>query len=162
MLETVINEYRDGHPPKSPTNAFRLASELGTPASSSEVISAWGQTELPPQVEDLWQSLGSARLFVDIDYGQWGLEILSPSASRSRTLVERAQRPRDVLPSDVVIGEFLGDQDLLVVDDVGRVLVAWPLDSRDAWPVVAGDLLTFLRHYWRTGGNKFWEDESLP
>lgn len=95
-------------------------------------------------------------LFRDVDYGRWGLHLLDPSTSASFTERERAHRPEDVDVADVVIGEFLGDLDLLLVDGDGGVLVALPLDPRADWYRVAADAATFLTGFLETGGEKYW------
>ncbi len=99
-------------------------------------------------------------MFADVDYGQWGLALLSPAASAARTAKERSARPRQFGPDDLVLGEFLGDQELLVVSTAEhdtRVMIALPLDDRPDWYTAAGDLGGFLAAYRRSGGDKFWE-----
>jgi hypothetical protein len=108
-------------------------------------------------MDEFWRVAGNARLFVDSDYGQWGLHILSPAESAARSSVERSVRSREVFPDDAIVGEFLGDQELLIVDRTGQVLVALPIDRRSAWPAVAPDIVAFLDRYWRAGGDKYWE-----
>jgi hypothetical protein len=94
---------------------------------------------------------------VDVDYGQWGLELLSPRTSVEETAAQVAARGDDYRPTDVVIGRFLGDQDRLVVDAAGSVLVATPLDRRPDWYEPAPDVAAFLRQYVLSSGDKFWE-----
>jgi hypothetical protein len=61
-----------------------------------------------------------------------------------------------------VVGEFLGDSDLLLVrcdpaaEDYGSVLVALPLDDRSEWDQAASSIEAFLLSYARTHGEKFW------
>jgi hypothetical protein len=98
-------------------------------------------------------------MFIDADFGQWGLRVLSPQASAARSKVERLRRPRDVGVTDVVLGEFLGDQDLLVVDLEGRPLIAPPLDPRDEWHKPAPNLAAFFTKYVQGSGAKFWEQK---
>jgi hypothetical protein len=83
--------------------------------------------------------------------------MLSPKASAARSTRERVERPRDFAQDDVVLGEFLGDQDLLVVDRRGYVLVATPLDSRSDWRRPAVSLSHFLDRFVLETGAKFWE-----
>jgi hypothetical protein len=60
-----------------------------------------------------------------------------------------------------VIGEFLGDLDLLVLapGERGdrRVLVALPLDPRADWYGVGASLGDFLVAYADADGDKWWE-----
>jgi hypothetical protein len=139
---------------------FTLACSLAAPATSEEVRRAWAD-RVPPELAELWAAAREARLFVDVEYGQWGLALLSPEASAEATRFLHQTRPTDVRAGDVVVGEFLGDADLLVLsphdDGERRVLVALPLDDRDEWPGVAPDLATFLQRYLEALGNKYWE-----
>ena len=162
-LENALSRYRVrptipkdgmGHP-------FTLVSSIGDPARSNEVRDAWPGDQLPPDVLELWRTCREARLFEDAIYGQWGLVLLSPIASAVRTNQERAARPSELRPDDVIVGEFLGDQELVVVapSEAGRrrVLIALPLDDRDDWFGAASSLGGFLELYFEAGGNKYWE-----
>jgi hypothetical protein len=96
---------------------------------------------------------------MDADYGQWGLRILSPDQSVERTRRELSERKDAFRSGDVVLGEFFGDQDLLVVDKEGRVLVALPLDPRADWFQPAPTLTEFFDRYVSTDGAKYWEQK---
>lgn len=147
--------------PRGPSNnPFTLRCTVAAAATDDEVSSAWGTIVLPPQVRELWLSTREARLFEDVMHGQWGLSILSPSVARALTAKWQATRSQDVEQSDVVIGEFLGDSELLVVTSAGDVLVALPLDSRADWPRPAPSLAQFLDRYRESVGDKYWEETS--
>lgn len=141
-------------------NGFRLASTVEDPVAG-QVEEAWGDHELPPDVVDLWTACGGARLFCDVDYGQWGLVLLSPSASAARTLQEHHDRPSEVRPDDIVLGEFLGDAELLLraPSETGqrRVLIDLPLCGRTDWFAAAPDIGSFLMRYFDSAGVKYWE-----
>lgn len=145
--------------PQIDLGPFRLACEIGPPATSGEIAAA--MDEAPPELIDLWSVAGSARLFVDIDYGQWGLELLSPRDSADVTRHEVEQRPGEYLPDDVVIGQFLGDLELLVYSPseptARRILVSLPLDKRADWPVAGSSIVEFLLRFTTARGDKFWE-----
>jgi hypothetical protein len=70
-------------------------------------------------------------------------------------------RPLDFRSDDVVVGEFLGDQELLVLSPseagLRRVLIALPLDARSEWFGAATSLVDFLDKYFGAGGSKYWE-----
>ena len=108
-----------------------------------------------------WSSSRQSRLFEDVEYGQWGLLLLSPEAAAQRTAQERVQRPAAYCADDVVIGEFLGDQELVVVApseaDRRHVLIALPMDDRPDWYAAAGSLAEFLDRYLTAFGDKYWE-----
>jgi hypothetical protein len=117
----------------------------------------------PPDVLEFWRIFKSARLFEDRQFSQWGLVLVPPD--RALELTERFRRIRapDAVPGDLVVGEFLGDSELLFVradpkaSDHGAVLVALPLDRRPDWYRVAPSLPAFLRQYAHAEGAKFWE-----
>jgi len=136
---------------------FRLGHELGPPASQNEIGSAWPARQLDPTLTAWWRTCAEADLFVDLDYGQWGLRLLAPANSATRTASARSERPSEFEVGDVVLGEFLGDLDLLVIESDGPVRIALPLDLRADWPRPAADLKAFLRSYVDSGGDKYWE-----
>lgn len=117
----------------------------------------------PSDLIDLWRITQSATLFQDVEYGQWGLDLLSPGRSAAATIDFRSKRTKDFLDGDCVIGFFLGDSDLLVVrcdplqKDYGNVLVAMPIDHREEWYRVTPSLSAFLTGYIAARGGKFWE-----
>jgi hypothetical protein len=139
---------------------FRLESRLASPATADDIRRAWGRAALPPSVVELWLTAGGAELFVDVTYGQWGLRLFSPAVSADRSRHEFLERPSDVRPDDVVLAEFLGDQDLLLVDAGGQPLIALPLDVRADWYRPAGSLGAFLDRYVTSDGRKFWSEHA--
>jgi hypothetical protein len=141
-------------------HGFRLACRLAPATSDDEISKGWPNGALPSSVRKLWTVCREAELFVDVDYGQWGLKLLSPDASAARSASERTGRPADFDASDVVLGEFLGDLELLVIARDGVVLVALPLDGRDDWYRPASSLGEFLSRYVDSGGQKYWEQGS--
>lgn len=118
----------------------------------------------PADLDEFWRAFRAARLFVDTSHGQWGLVLHNPEEARALTKKFRAQRTRDHAEGDLVLGEFLGDAELLFVRcdpkaaDYGRVVVALPLDPRSDWYEVAESLGAFLDQYERAQGAKFWEE----
>jgi hypothetical protein len=153
----VYIEPRDG----LGSSPFKLACSFDEPASEAEVASAWPGIELPAELMRAWLTSRQSRLFEDVDYGQWGLVLLSPTAAAERTATERARRPVSYRDDDLVVGEFLGDQELVVLapSEMGRghVLVALPLDDRPDWYAAADDLAGFLDRYLEALGDKYWE-----
>jgi hypothetical protein len=140
---------------------LRLASTVDGPASGDEIEAAWGDAALPAELVELWRCCRSARLFVDVDYGQWGLRLLTPAESAERTAQELVARAAEQRPGDVVVAEFLGDLELVVVAGGGStaaVLVALPLDERAGWWVAAPSVADFLATYLAAAGDKFWEE----
>lgn len=120
--------------------------------------------EVPAELRELWEVCGGARLFTDVDYGQWGLVLLGPEVSWRRTLDQLDYAPDDMRPGDVVIGEFLGDSELLIYapSEAGdsRILVSLPLDAREDWYRVGSSLEEFLVMFVEHQGQKFWEPRA--
>jgi len=87
------------------------------------------------------------------------LKLLSPQASRDRTGEDYLSE--DLLPDDIVIGEFIGDLDLVVLapseEGSRRVLIAGEIDTRPKWQGVGSDLAQFLEKYVDASGDKYWK-----
>ena len=122
---------------------------------------------IPDDLREFWTNYSSARIFEDVNYGQWGLILLDYDTSNQRTGEFFLERPKDALPGDRVIGKFIGDLDLLVMrcdpaeSDFGSILVAL-LDGglRKEWyHRVAGSLSAFLEEYASYDGQKYWETQ---
>lgn len=141
-------------------DTFRLRCRLEAPASPAEIYSAQ-ITNMPEELLSFWKLCREAWLFEDVDYGQWGLHILSPAQSTERTALERSLRSHEFTPEDVVFGEFLGDQELVVFSPSeghgALILIALPLDPRQDWYRAATELSTFLALYANHSGDKYWE-----
>ncbi len=139
--------------------AFRLRCSMESRRYPIEV-----DYRLPPELRDFWARVRSARLFEDVDYGHWGLVLFSPADAEHETAAFHEDRRRDSRAGDLVVGRFLGDQDLMIVrtdpaaDDCGQVLCALPLDRRADWYTPARSLDAFLRAFFEAEGAKFWED----
>ena len=151
-VNRVMSKLRawDSHRDGVGESPSRLACSISDGASEEEVARAWSGMKVPPDLVELWTHARSARLFEDIDYGQWGLRLLSPTESAARTASELYERPGDFAADDIVVGEFLGDQELLVCageGDAAAVLIALPLDPRRDWYLAASSVSQFLERY---------------
>ncbi len=140
---------------------FRLRSRVEAPATTREITEAWGDRALPGDAMNVWKMCREARLYEDVDDGQWGLVLMSPGASAEMTAFQHSFRPEDMRPDDVVLGEFLGDLDLLVLAPSERgsrkVMISLELDARSFWFGVGSNLEAFLERYFDAAGDKFWE-----
>jgi len=138
-------------------NPFKLGCSRTVPASLDEIEKSW-RGGVPIELRQLWLTSRKAHLFEDVEYGQWGLVLLSPEEAAARTAEYRGTCSDDAVQGDIVIGEFLGDLELLILSGDGDgVLVALPLDSRVDWYRVASSLAEFLVKYRTALGNKYWE-----
>jgi hypothetical protein len=138
-----------------------LVSIIGQKGASESELSVLGQVDVG--LLEFWRKSETAELFKDKSYGQWGLRILTPVASRNRTQSELIERPREMLSTDLVFAEFLGDSDQLLMDLAFEheshkpIYVMLPLDRRYDWPKIANSFEEFLEKYNEANGNKFWE-----
>ena len=95
-------------------------STLWGPSADDEIDLAWPGERIPEELLALWRHCRTARLYVDVDYGQWGLVLLDPVASSVRTAQARRNQPERLEADDVVLGSFLGDQELVVLAPAER------------------------------------------
>ncbi len=140
-------------------NPLRLGSAVSW--RTSDLPAPTSARQPPPDVAALWACCDGAELFKDQDYGQWGLELLAQGKSAYLSDYFIKNRPRDFKTGDVVIGAFIGDQDLLVVapSETGsrRILIALPIYERSEWYGVGSDLASFLEDYLAREGAKYWD-----
>jgi hypothetical protein len=121
---------------------------------------------LPSAIINLWNQTSGLRLFENINYGQWGLIFWSPNQIINEQEKRIAQRKEDFRPGDLIIGELLGDADLLVLrcdeisPDFGNIIIALPLDSREEWNIASLTLESFLNQLIAANGDKFWENPT--
>ena len=156
-LEAVWGEPRSAEHGGEPT-FFKLRCAVVWGAVTSAESNA-----LPTHLGQFWAAASGARLFVDEEYGQWGLVLFDRAQAESATRRFRRDRHRDQRSGDLIVGEFKGDSDLLLVRcdpaaaDFGSVLVVTPLDGRDDWAVAASSLLGLVEALEIEQGEKFWE-----
>ncbi|WP_157631098.1 hypothetical protein [Kribbella catacumbae] len=142
-------------------DSFRFACSVSFVPDGGRGL-AGGEAGIPDELTEFWRVCDSAKLFFDVDYGQWGLSLLNQEDSHARTVEYAEMRSADTRPGDVVVGEFLGDLDLLVLapseSGSSRIRVGLPLDPRAEWYSVGRDLEDFLKRYVGSLGRKFWVD----
>jgi hypothetical protein len=120
--------------------------------------------KLPEDVLYLWEIASEVRLYDDVNYGQWGCILWSPSEIVARHRSAIAWRGPDSFRSgDLIIGEFRGDTDLVVLrcdpsqQDFESVVIALGMDPRDEWPCVASSIAEFVVAFLSHPVRKFWE-----
>lgn len=115
---------------------------------------------LPHDVSEFLTIANGAELFKDSEYGQWGLRIFSIEEIEQENLDAREWQSY-LIGTDLVIGNFLGDLDLLVVstDDksFGEIIIATPIDYRIDWYFLKMNFAEFIEKYADADGDKFWE-----
>jgi hypothetical protein len=134
-------------------DSFRLACSVQLADALRDLDPA-----LPAHLRQFWAVCREATLFEDVDYGQWGLRLFSAEASAVKTAEARAWMSGKLRGGDLVIGEFLGDLELLVCDTQsrGQLMVSLPLDRREDWHLVGSTVAEFLESYVGSLGKKFW------
>jgi len=145
---------------------FPLSCTLSKPVPwSADKVESACSASLPSDLKAFWDKADSARLFEDVEYGQWGLLIWSAEEVIERSPKIAHERSRDYRPGDIFVGEFLGDSDLLLLRgdrpaaDFGQAMIALPIDRRSEWDTVGSSFADFLGRYVRASGDKFWESE---
>lgn len=119
-----------------------------------------GNSEYPVDLIEFWKESDGAELFKNLTYGQWGLSIYSQQEINQKNKIEKSQRPEDFISSDLIVGQFIGDSDLLLRLSDGKIAVVTPLDPRSDWHIVADHFEEFLWQYSEHSGEKFWEFHS--
>lgn len=118
---------------------------------------------VPSDLRHLWERFCALRLFEDQTFGQWGLLVYEPLVAIAVTQQWPRDAGDDYLHGDLIIGEFLGDGERLLVrndassQDYGSVIVSQPVYPRREWPVVAPSLATFFAALMEHQGAKYWE-----
>jgi hypothetical protein len=158
-IEDVLSRFRGWDPAFKANSPFRLVCTVAPPASEDHVRRADGK--VPAELSHIWLHSATLRLFEDAEHKQWGMVLLSPLEIFPRTRQALVDMEPDIRPDDLVVAEFLGDQDLLMYcpsESPGRRWrVSVRFDHRDEWPAVGPDLVSFLRSYYDHQGDKFWE-----
>jgi hypothetical protein len=142
-----------------------LQSEVKPPVSwEAADIEAAIEVKLPDEIKILWSRGSEIRLHSDVNYGQWGCILWSPAEVVARHRDASGWRgPGDFRPGDLIIGEFRGDTDLVILrcdpskEDFGSIIIALPMDPRDAWPCVASSIIEFIHKFLSDPDKKFWE-----
>lgn len=121
--------------------------------------------QLPTEFKEFLLVSNGADLFKDEEYGQWGARIFSIDELQSSNKYYRELRPKDFTKGDLIIGEFYGDSDLLLLrcdpesKDYGAVLIALPFDNRSDW-YCSVNFENFITDYVNYEGDKFWEIQT--
>jgi hypothetical protein len=159
VIQTIENNWlKPASTPKT-SEPFRLVCSIQK--REEEFINPFS-FQLPDDLVAWWRAVETALLFEDIDFGQWGLQIFSETEALNMS-EECRELDSDYKNTDIVIGAFLGDADLLVisVDEkcFGQIIIGLPIDRRPDWYVVANSLNEFLNIYIEKEGDKFWEKQ---
>lgn len=118
--------------------------------------------DLPQSFVDFYTLANGAFLFEDVIYGQWGLQLLDVFLILQATN-HFMQGNKDYVQGDLIIAQFLGDSDLLLLrtdptkNDYGSMMIVMPLESRNNWNTIELNFYDFIKEYVNNLGQKFWE-----
>lgn len=164
QIASVINKIRSTEASSLPENPFSSDSSKLECRIEDRILAYKSPFpfELPRDIQEWWTQVQSAELFVDASLKQWGLQIFDENTSFKESNYWRNERPMDILNTDIVVGSFLGDSDLLIIScdqcpTFGQVVVATPLDKRNDWYFIADSFSQFLFDYLKQDGEKYWE-----
>ena len=165
MLRAVQNSepYTLGDAELVPPMVLRSEAKASVAWEPSDIENALG-VKLPRENELLWSRASELRLNEDVTYGQWGCILWSPVEVVARHKQAVGWRGADNFGAgDVIIGEFRGDTDLVVLrcdpskSDYGKIVIALAIDSRNEWPFVASSITDFVLQFLSDPERKFWE-----
>lgn len=129
---------------------------------SNEYLAKLKSLSLPPTFKEFHSFTNGAELFKDELYGQWGLKLYNIDELDHESNYHKNQRTQDFILGDIIVGEFYGDSDLLLLradpksTDFGYIYVVLPLDDRKDWYLVSRSFEEFLHQFVLHQGNKFW------
>lgn len=118
---------------------------------------------LPDSLKTFYSLSNGAELFKDESYGQWGLKLYELSKLSHATECFKNERNSDFVKGDLIIGEFYGDSEYLLVrcdphsPDYGYVYIVLPLDQRVDWYIASQNFEKFIQKFYDFQGDKFWE-----
>jgi hypothetical protein len=118
---------------------------------------------LPHEVVEMWMTTAGLTLYVEENHRQWGLIVWSPEEVVDPNRKFKELYKRDLRDGDLIMGEFLGDSDLLLLrcddrrSDYGKVLIVDPYERRKSWKVPAASFGLFLQRFCEAKGDKYWE-----
>lgn len=112
---------------------------------------------------EFYQLSNGAYLFQDAKYGQWGLHLLDLHLIQRITAEFFEDRYDNALTGDLIIGEFLGDGEKLLVRldpniaDFGTIVIVCPISKREEWQIIETNFYDFIINYFQNNGEKYWE-----
>lgn len=145
-----LEDYRDVSIPSREMEGVELTCRLGAGLPENQVpATAFGQ------LREFWRHTSGGPLLVDEQFGICGLSLYDPEQAKQRTR-DRIEAGYEVAESDRVIGEFVGDTDMLIVDEHDRVVISTASYPRDDWYTFES-LPDVLSKYIQAGAEKYWE-----
>lgn len=149
------------------SHSFELTCMFNEASPESNIISIFklmSIKELPVEYKEFLLISNGAFLFLDEKYGQAGLNLYSLEERETKiSFWLSSYRVDNLIKGDLIIGEFLGDSDFVVLrcdeeaDDYGTIIISHPYDERKNWFYEKDGFAKFLSNFVRTEGCKYWE-----
>ncbi|AIY46967.1 hypothetical protein [Mycolicibacterium fortuitum] len=149
MFEFMEN-YRNVSIPAPDMDGVTLTCSLDVGLSDSDIPA--GATR---QLREFWRRTSEGLLLVDEKFGICGLTLRNPTGAKQRSR-DRADDGYEVSDSDWVLGEFVGDTDMLIIDADDAVLISAGSYPRRDWYRFES-LTDVLSKYVETTAEKYWE-----
>lgn len=112
----------------------------------------------PRQLREFWCRTSGGLLLVDEQLGTCGLTLHDPAEAKQRTQ-DRAEYGYELSESDWVLGEFVGDTDMLIVDAHDTVVISTVSYPRADWYTFAS-LSDVLSRFVQAQAEKYWESTA--
>lgn len=149
MFEFLEN-YRETTVPAPGIDGVVLTCHLNAGLTRGDI-----PVDAPGQLRELWARTAGGMLFVDEQFGICGLVLHDPVQARQRSR-DRTDAGYEVSESDWVLGEFVGDTDMLVVDGRDAAMASAGSYPRGEW-YRFDSLADLLRRYVESHAEKYWE-----
>jgi hypothetical protein len=145
-----LENYRDVAIPAPGMDGVELVCSLGGGLSDAVI-----PTSSTAQLREFWSITSGGSLLVDEQFGICGLMLYGPAESQQRT-ADRTSHGYGISSNDWVLGEFVGDTDMLVIDVQDSVLISTGSYPRSQWYTFRS-LSEVLSNYVEVHAEKYWE-----
>ena len=148
-----LDDYRDVAIDASDLDGVVLTCRLREGLSDRDI-----PVGVPLQARELWRRTSGGVLMRDLSFGVCGLTLYDPGEAKKQT-ADRAECGYDVTAADWVVGDFIGDTDMLIIDENSTVLISTGSYARKHWYVFTS-LEDVLKTYIEVEADKYWENPT--
>jgi hypothetical protein len=111
---------------------------------------------IPNDLKAFYQRIGYAELFVDGIHGQSGIRLYNPYQALQATELVKNEEGIELLKDELIIGEFLGDTDRILLSN-NMITILLPIYTRQDWLHTCLTFERFLEKMIVYKGEKYWE-----
>lgn len=155
MIEDLIDIIRVNwtSPKRVDHNGYLSKNEFICELNSNTEIVYHPNFSYPLELIQLWEQIGNSKFFYDFQDHHWGLDIFDSTSSINLTIFEKHERIEDYFDGDLLIGEFIADNEYLLIrcdkskPDFGNILITNPVYKRDDWFEIENSLESFIKKY---------------